>query len=93
MDEKELQQFILEKRNLFWFIPDEKLSEIDNDAIVETILNYGDMATFIKLFDIMGIKNVAEIFYNSINSGERKRNNYQELTIDYFTKVFNRYAP
>jgi len=61
--------------------------------LVETILNYGDMNAVKELFDIMGIKNVAKIFFNDINISERRKNNYQELTLNYFSLLFNRYAP
>jgi len=40
----------------------------------------------------MGIKNVAQIFFQAINQSERRKNNYFELTINYFTLLFNRYA-
>lgn len=92
MDDKELKKFIHDNKSLFWYTPEEKLDGIDHEAIVETILNYGNWESVLKLFDLMGIKKVAEIFFKSINSGDRRRNNYNELTINYFTIVFNRYA-
>ena len=88
----ELKQFIDKHKNLFWYTPENKLHAISDSFLVETILNYGDMDAVRNLFDIMGIKNVAKIFFDDINKSERRKNNYNELTLNYFTLVFNRYA-
>ncbi len=88
----EIKSFINEHANLFWYIPNNKKEEISNEVLVETILNYGDKEAVIKLFHLLGINNVAELFYNSINRSSRRKGNYQEITINYFTKVFNKYA-
>jgi len=88
----ELKQYIIEHKNLFWYTPENKLHSISDSFLVETILNYGDMNAVRNLFKIMGIKNVAKIFFDDINKSERRKNNYQELTLNYFTLVFNRYA-
>lgn len=45
-----------------------------------------------ELFAIFGLKKVAEIFFTSINKSERRKGNYHELTLNYFTLYFNRYA-
>jgi len=90
---EELKQYIIEHKNLFWYTHDSKLVTISDSFLVETVLNYGDMNTVKGLFEIMGIKNVAKIFFNDISISERRKNNYQELTLNYFTLLFNRYAP
>ena len=89
----ELKQYVIEHKNLFWYTQESKLDAISDSFLVETILNYGDMNAVKELFDIMGIKNVAKIFFNDINISERRKNNYQELTLNYFSLLFNRYAP
>ena len=89
---EELKQYISEHKNLFWYTPESKLHNISNSFLVETILNYGDMDAVKNLFEIMGIKNVAKIFFDDINLSERRKNNYNELTLNYFTLLFNRYA-
>ena len=89
---EELKQFISKHKSLFWYTPESKLNIINNSFLVETILNYGDMDVVKNLFEIMGIKNVAKIFFHDINLSERRRNNYHELTLNYFSLLFNRYA-
>ena len=88
----ELKQYITKHKNLFWYTPENKLHNISDSFLVETILNYGDMNAVRNLFEIMDIKNVAKIFFDDINLSERRKNNYQELTLNYFTLLFNRYV-
>ena len=89
---EELEQYIIKHKNLFWYTPKSILNTVSNSFLVETVLNYGDMDAVKNLFKIMGIKNVAKVFYDDINLSERRKNNYQELTINYFSLLFNRYA-
>jgi hypothetical protein len=89
---KELKQYIAEHKSLFWYTPENKKEEIGNDLLVETILNYGDINAVKNLLTLLGPKNVAKVFFDSINQSERKKNNYHELTLNYFTLFFNRYA-
>ena len=88
----ELKKYIEDRQHLFWYSPALKSETVSDDLLVETILNYGDMDDVRKLFSIMGIKNVAKIFFDSINMSERRKGNYHELTLNYFTLLFNRYA-
>jgi len=60
--------------------------------LVETILNYGTMDDVRELFKVMGIQNVAKLFFDAITQSERRKNNYFELTENYFTLLFNKYA-
>jgi len=92
MNSPELKQFIREHSNLFWYTPEDKKEEIGHEFLIETILNYGDQEAVIQLFSILGIKRAADIFLSTINLSERRRNNYHEITINYFTQVFNKYA-
>jgi hypothetical protein len=92
MNSPEIKQFIREHHNLFWYIPDDKKEKISNEFLVETILNYGDKNAIIQLFNLLGIKKVAKIFFDSIALSDRRKGNYHELTINYFTLVFRKYA-
>jgi len=92
MNSPEVKAFIQEYSNLFWYTPEDKKEDISQEFIVETILNYGDMIAVKKLFKLYGIKKAAEIFFNSINISERRKANYHELTLNYFTLLFKRYA-
>jgi len=92
MNSPEVKAFIRKNSSLFWYIPDNKKEDIDEEVLVEFILNYGTMEDVKELFKLMGIKNVADIFFRSINLSERRKGNYYDLTINYFTLFFNRYA-
>jgi len=93
MNSPEVKAFIRQHSSLFWYIPEDKKEDISPDVLVEFILNYGDMDAVKGLFSIYGIDKIAEIFFNSMNLSERRKGNYYELTLNYFTILFNKYAP
>jgi len=88
----EIKKFIEDHQELFWYTPAPKSEMVTDELLVETILNYGQLNDIRELFNIAGKKNVAAIFFDGIRKSARKRNNYNELTINYFTLFFNRYA-
>jgi hypothetical protein len=88
----EIKAFIREHSNLFWYTPEDKKEDISLEFLVETILNYGDMNAIRKLIKILGIKKVAEIFFNTVNISERRKGNFHDLTLNYFTLLFRKYA-
>jgi len=92
MNSPEIKQFIREHSNLFWYTPEDKKEEISHEFLVETILNYGDIDAVIKLCNLLGIKKVAKIFFDSINISNRRKGNYHEITVNYFNLVFRKYA-
>jgi len=92
MNTPEVKAFIRQHSVLFWYIPEDKKEDINPEVLVEFILNYGDMDAVKGLFSLYGINRVAEIFFNSINLSERRKGNYNELTLNYFTILFNKYA-
>ncbi len=93
MRSPELKEFILKYSSLFWYIPQDKKVDVSDELLVETILNYGDKDAFlVKLFSILGKENVASFFFKSINVSERRRGNYSELTLNFFTHLFKNYA-
>ena len=92
MNSPEVKEFIRQHSSLFWFIPEDKKEEISEDVLVEFILNYVDLEAVKGLFSLYGIKKVGDIFLNSINVSERRKSNYNELTLNFFSILFNRYA-
>ena len=92
MNSPEIKAFIRENAHLFWYTPEDKKEDISEELLIETILNYGDINALKKMLDLLGTKKTANIFFQSINQSERRKNNYQELTINYFTIFFKRYA-
>ena len=85
----EVRLFIREKQSLFWYIPEDKKEEISPALLVETILNYGSMDDVRKLFELMGITRVAEIFFSAV--GRQKLNYFPEI-FNYFSLLFSKYA-
>ena len=92
MNSPKMQNFIYEHSDLFWFTPEEQKANISKEVLVETILNNGDLNTVKQLMKLLGIKQTAKIFTDSLNRSDRRKGNYHELTINYFTLFFNRYA-
>jgi hypothetical protein len=88
----ELKQFIKKHKNLFWYTPENKKEDISPSLLVETILNYGDMGAVKELFQIMGIENVAKIFFDDTNKSERRKNNYHPEIYNFFSIVFSKYV-
>jgi hypothetical protein len=92
MNSPEIKSFIRKNSELFWYIPDDEKENISQDVLVEFILNYGDMTAVKELFSIIGIDVAADHFFKSINLSDRRKGNYHEITLNYFTLLFNKYA-
>jgi len=92
MRSPEVKKYIDDHQHLFWYSPAPKSETVSDELLVEMILNYGNMNELRSLFDVMGINGVAKIFFDSIAKSERRKGNYYELTVNYFTLFFNRYA-
>jgi len=89
MNSQEIKAFIRENASLFWYTPEDKKEEISHEFLVETILNFGDEKSVKKLFDLLGLEYVAEIFYKQTN---RQRVNYFKRTAYYFDLYFRKHA-
>ncbi|MDY6792796.1 MAG: hypothetical protein SWH54_16150 [Thermodesulfobacteriota bacterium] len=66
----EFKDFIMENSSLFWWIKPEEKPNISLYAVVEAVLNYGNEKSVKKLFDLIEINKVADIFYRQ-TSGKR----------------------
>ena len=86
MNSTKIKAFIKEHSALFWSIPENARENISQNLLVETILQYGDIPDIQRLFELVGVENVAEIFYKQI---KQRRCNYQPSTINYFKLFFN----
>lgn len=82
---KKIREFIRENSELFWYIKNDAKENISEEFLIETILNFGDLKSTGKLFKILGIKKVANIFYRQLN---KKRHNYLKLTEHFFSIYF-----
>jgi hypothetical protein len=82
----EVKKFIEDRQHLFWY------SSAPKSETATDILNYVNMNNLKVLFAVMDIKNIAKIFFDSINKSERRKGNYFEFILNYFTLYFKRYA-
>lgn len=89
MNNEDTKNFIKENSSLFWQVKKEDKENISLDALVEAILNYGNEKNIKKLFELVGIKKVAEIFRKQTS---RKRVNYHKRTVHYFNLYFQKNA-
>lgn len=79
--------FVKKRKYLFWST--KNYEELSNEAIVEAILNYGDMDDVRELIKLLGIQQVARIFYKNTH---RTRVNYRPEVVNYFQLYFQKYA-
>jgi hypothetical protein len=84
--DKLLRELVRKKPYLYWYVKD--IEHLSKESIVEAILNRGEFDDVLKLIEILGIKEVAEIFYKQISS---QRKNYSRKTENYFKLFFGRH--
>ena len=85
----QIYKFIQENSSLFWWIKPEEKTNISINVLVEAVLNYGNEKSVKRLFDLVGIKKVADIFYRQISG---KRSNIHKRTKHFFKIYFKRHA-
>jgi hypothetical protein len=88
-DNTEIKNFINENSYLFWWVKPEARENISISALVEGVLSYGDEKSVKKLFDLVGVKKVAEIFYRQTSG---PRSNYHYRTQNFFELYFKRHV-
>ena len=79
--------FVKKRKYLFWST--KNYDGLSNDAVVEGILNYGNMNDVRELISLLGMQEVAKIFYKNTN---RVRVNYRPEIVNYFQLYFKKYA-
>ncbi|MEK7622091.1 MAG: hypothetical protein AAB415_02835 [Patescibacteria group bacterium] len=79
--------FVRERKYLFWST--KNYDGLSNGAVVEGVLNYGDMNDVRELISLLGMQEVAKIFRENIN---RPRINYRPEVKNYFQLYFQKYA-
>ena len=87
MRSPELKAFIRKHSPLFWYIPEDKKTEVSDELLIETILNHGTLQDFNELKSLMGEEYLSSIFLGL--RGRKKMNYYPEiynLFYLYFTK-------
>ncbi len=79
--------FVRKRKYLFWST--KNYDGLSHSAVVEGILNYGDMNDVRELISLLGIQEVAKIFHENTN---RARVNYDSKIVNYFSLYFKKYA-
>lgn len=82
-----LGEFVRKRKYLFWST--QNYDGLSKEAVVECILNYGDMNDVRELITLLGIKEVAKIFHEQTH---RSRINYRPEIKNYFQLYFQKYA-
>ena len=82
-----LYDFISKRKHLIWYVKDYRA--LNEEAIVEATLNYGNWDDVQKLIKILGMEKAAHIFRKQAN---RPRKNYRPEVLHYFSLYFNKYA-
>ena len=88
----ELKALIRKNAHLFWYTKDTEKESLPLPVVLEFFINYAGKEDIKALFDIVGIKNAAKVFFAQINRSERVSNNFEPLSKNYFTLYFKKYA-
>jgi len=83
------QEFIKSRPDLVWYT--KNYDNLNDSAIVEAVLSYGDWDDVQKLIQILGMERISTIFREQTDSS-KLRCNYSPKTKNYFTHYFNKYA-
>ncbi|MBI4449807.1 hypothetical protein HY634_02000 [Candidatus Uhrbacteria bacterium] len=79
--------FVKKRKHLFWST--KNYDGLSTRAVVEAVLNYGDMDDVRALIALLGIQEVARTFSENTN---RARVNYRPEIVHYFRLYFQKYA-
>lgn len=82
-----LGNFVRKRKYLFWST--KNYDGLSKEAVVEGILNYGDMNDVRELISLLGMQVVAKIFYKQTH---RMRINYDPKIVNYFSLFFEKYV-
>ena len=88
----ELKALIRKNAHLFWYSKDLEKENLPLPVVLEFFINYADKEDIKALFNIVGIKNAAAVFFEQVKQWGNRTNYFPELQ-NYFTLYFNRYAP
>ncbi len=87
---KKIEEYIEKRKNLFWSVGKNQRKDISEILLVETILNYGTLEDVRELIALVGLKQVATIFFN--NTQDQMRHNYFPEVENFFRLYFQRHA-
>lgn len=82
-----LGDFARKHKTLFWST--DAYDQLDERAVVEAVLNYGDWEAVDELADIIGYKKMSSVF---LEDAHQPRSNYYPKITSYFDRYFKKYA-
>ncbi|MBU4351214.1 hypothetical protein L6250_03715 [Candidatus Parcubacteria bacterium] len=82
--------FVKKRKYLFWST--KNYDGLSNEAVVEGVLNYGDMNDVRELIALLGMQEVAKIFRDKSIPSKVGRQNYRPEIIHYFNLYFNKHV-
>lgn len=88
----ELKALIQKNAHLFWYSKTAEKENLPLPVVLEFFINYAEKEDVKALFEIVGIKNAAAVFFEQINKSERAANNYEPVSRNYFSHYFMKYA-
>ena len=87
----ELKALIRKNAHLFWYSKDSEKENLPLPVVLEFFINYADKEDIKALFNIVGIKNAAAVFFEQVKTWGKRSNYFPEFQ-NYFTLYFTRYA-
>lgn len=85
-----MQEFIKKRKHLIWWVKD--YAALDEAAIVEATLNYGNWDDVQTLIKIMGRRKVARIFKQRARPSHMGRQNFSPKIKHFFKLYFAKHA-
>lgn len=82
--------FVRKRKHLFWST--KNYDGLSDEAVVESVLNYGNMEDVRELIELLGMREVAMIFREKSKKSKMGRQNYLPEVKNYFNLYFNKYA-
>ena len=87
----ELKALIRKNAHLFWYSKENKKENLPLGVVLEFFINYAGKETIKELFDTVGIKTAAAIFFEQLKTQKDRSNYFPELS-NFFTLYFNKHA-
>ncbi len=88
---QQLKALIRKNAHLFWYTKDSEKENLPLPVVLEFFINYADKEDIKSLFNIVGIKNAAKVFFEQIDNWGNRSNYFPEFQ-NYFTLYFKKHA-
>ncbi|MDP3244165.1 MAG: hypothetical protein Q8M83_00720 [bacterium] len=82
-----IREFIKKRPYLIWYTKD--FDHLSTEAIVESILQYGDFDDVKQFIKLLGVRNIARIFKTQIKG---PRVNYDPKIVNFFKLYFKKHG-